>query len=127
MEFMVAYVALTVGACLGFFLASVLAAGKESVGAAHPTRPEALAATPEEIVAVYEARLEMERRGESCIHPSRQGDHKDRPYGGGESEDDEIVMVDYFPMSKKALRRGSGQALEKWEKEQSKKERRRAK
>jgi len=65
-----------------------------------PTRPEALAAEPREIVAVYEAKREMER----LTTPAP-------PKSGGEPYD--LVMVDYHPMSAKAL---------KWEREQNKKE-----
>lgn len=107
-----------VGMFLGFWLCDLKVFMTERAGASPaPTRPEALAAEPREIVAVYEARLEMKRRGESCIHPFRQGDHKDTPLRGGEAEDDETVMVDYFPMSRKALKG--------WEKEQDKREKRR--
>lgn len=105
---------LCAGGLWGFWLCMILQRGAASSA---PTRPDMLDVTPEEILAVYEARREMERRGESCIHPSSQGDHKDRPYGGGEKDDDDLVMVDYFPMSKKALKG--------WEREQNKREMRR--
>ena len=54
-------VALSVGTFLGFLLASILHVGADSESA--PAKPEALAADPREIVAVYEARREMEKMG----------------------------------------------------------------
>jgi len=57
--FAVAYVGLTVGAALGFILASVLRVGGDADA---PAKPEALTAEPREIVAVYEAYREMDER-----------------------------------------------------------------
>lgn len=54
--YVITYIALTIGVFLGFAFASVLAMSKEPAS----TKPDALTAEPREIVAVYEARREME-------------------------------------------------------------------